>query len=300
MSNVKNVLVGAASIFVSRGYNEFRPATYVKASNYSGNTASAVGWSDTQSSRGWLLGTAGAKWWRDVGYTNNGLEVTYTPGYGDVVVDQLLDAARLFKQSVQVTLKTELAEATLENMALAFGQPDPELIFSGSTGSINAASVLQLPTGASVGAASAANAILGLAAGSLGDQPVERSIIAIGQAPEQFGTSLRTGTQIYTDPTLGTTGSSALATFSGAASANVGTASSGALAFSNNEATAYGSLRERIYIARRVVQMEASTHTLKRDAGVTFPVTFRCLPDDNDVYDGAEYGVVIDRVYTQL
>jgi len=111
---------------------------------------------------------------------------------------------------------------------------------------------------------------------------------------------LRTGTQIYTDPTLGTTGSSALATFSGAASANVGTASSGALAFSNNEATAYGSLRERIYIARRVVQMEASTHTLKRDAGVTFPVTFRCLPDDNDVYDGAEYGVVIDRVYTQL
>ena len=298
MSNVKNVVVGAAQIFVSRGYNEFRPATYFKNQlNTPTVNAAAVNWDDSQSARGWLLGTDGQKHWRDVGYTNNGLEVSYEPGYGDVMVDQLLDAARLFKQSIRVTLKTELAEGTLENMALAFGQPDPSLVFSSSTGSITAASILQNPTGsvAVAGTGLANSARLGLAAGSLGDQPVERSIIAVGQAPEQFGTNIRTGNSSLYDPTaFGTTN------LTGAASANVGSASSGSLTFLGGENSALGRLRERVYVARRVVQMDASTHSLKRDTGVTFPVTFRCLPDDNDVYDGAEYGIVIDRIYTAL
>ena len=291
MANVKNVLVGAAQIFVSRGWNENRPQTYINAGGY--GTASAVGWTAAQSARGWLSGTSGAAYWRDIGYTNNGLEVSYEPGYGDVMVDQLLDAARLFKQSIRITLKTELAEATLENMSLAFGQPEIEFVFSSSTGSITAASAMRLQSGYVASAASIANATLGLAAGSLGDQPVERSIIAIGQAPEQFGTNLRTGAGSTFDPAITNTGSAAAA-YGG------GSASTGALAFGVNEASAYGSLRERVYIARRVVQMDASTHSLKRDTGVTFPVTFRCLPDDNDVYDGAEYGVVIDRIYTSL
>lgn len=301
MSNVKNVVVGAAQLFVSRGYNELRPATYLK-DPYGAVTsaAPAVGWSDTQSARGWLLGTTGQRWWRDVGYTNNGLEISYEPSYGDVVVDQLLDAARLFKQSVRVTLKTELAEATLENMALAFGQPDPELVFSNNTGSIVAASVLQLPsasTSASVGYSNSAR--LGLAAGSLGDQPVERSIVAIGQAPEQFGTNIRTSAPGYFDPLNTVSGSAALAILGNAASANV-SASSGSLSFGAAENTAYGSLRERVYVARRVVQMDPSMHALKRDGAVSFPVMFRCLPDDNDIYDGAEYGIVVDRIYSQL
>jgi hypothetical protein len=290
MANVKNVLVGAAQIYVSRGWNENRPQTYL---NTSYGTASAVGWTATQSARGWLSGTQGAAYWRDIGYTNNGLEVSYEPGYGDVMVDQLLDAARLFKQSIRITLKTELAEGTLENMSLAFGQPEIEFVFSGSTGSVTSASTMRLQTGYVASAANVSNATLALAAGSLGDQPVERSLIAIGQAPEQFGTNLRTGAGSAFDPALTATGSAA-ALYGGS------TASTGALAFGVNEASAYGSLRERIYIARRVVQMDASTHSLKRDSGVTFPVTFRCLPDDNDVYDGAEYGVVIDRIYTSL
>jgi hypothetical protein len=296
MANVRNVIVGAAQVFVSRGANELRPATYYKAQYY--GTAPAVSWSDSQSARGWLMGTVGADQWRDVGYTNNGLEVSYEPGYGDVMVDQLLDAARLFKQSIKITLRTELAEGTLENMALAFGQPDPSLEFSASTGSITAASVLQTLTGATVTAATG-YAALGLAAGALGDQPVERSIIAIGQAPEQFGSNLRTGAPTFTQTsTQSATGSAAFALLAGAALANVGSASSGSTAYGNNEAGTYGSMRERVYIARRVVQMDASTHSLKRDTGVTFPVTFRCLPDDNDVYDAAEYGVVIDRIYS--
>jgi hypothetical protein len=138
-----------------------------------------------------------------------------------------------------------------------------------------------------------------LAAGSLGDQPVERSLVAIGQAPEQFGTNIRTAVPGYFDPLNTVAGSAALAILGNAASANV-TASSGSLSFGAAENSAYGTLRERVYIARRVVQMDPSTHALKRDAGVVFPVTFRCLPDDNDIYDGAEYGIVIDRIYSQL
>lgn len=300
MSNVKNVVVGAAQLFVSRGYNEMRPATYLNGNYNAPGNAPAVNWSDSQSARGWLLGTAGQKHWRDVGYTNNGLEISYEPSYGDVVVDQLLDAARLFKQSIRVTLKTELAEATLENMALAFGQPDPELVFSSSTGSITAASVLQTPGASNTASTGLANsARLGLAAGSLGDQPVERSLVAVGQAPEQFGTNIRTSAPSFVDPSItAATGSAALAALSGAASANVGSASSGSLSFGAGENSAYGALRERVYIARRVVQMDPSMHAMKRDTGVTFPVTFRCLPDDNDVYDAAEYGIVIDRIYS--
>jgi hypothetical protein len=60
------------------------------------------------------------------------------------------------------------------------------------------------------------------------------------------------------------------------------------------------SKKERIYVARRVVQMETTAHALKRDGATVFPVQFRCLPDDNAAYDGAEYGVIIDRVYTTL
>jgi hypothetical protein len=109
----------------------FCPATYLRDPYIAATTpAPAVNWADTQSARGWLLGTTGQRWWRDVGYTNNGLEVSYEPSYGDVIVDQLLDAARLFKQSIRVTLKTELAEGTLENMALAFWSSQIQSLYS--------------------------------------------------------------------------------------------------------------------------------------------------------------------------
>ena len=93
-----------------------------------------------------------------------------------------------------------------------------------------------------------------------------RSIVAVGNAPYNFGS----------------TGSAY-----GAASAT--TAGAGLSAINTQ--------KERVYVARRVVQVEASSHGLKRDTATVFPVQFRCLPDDNDVYDGAEYGIIIDRVY---
>ena len=240
-ANVKNVLVGAAQIFVSKGTGANRPSTVVGSGG--------LNWG-TQKAAGYLNNIDGI--WRDLGYTNTGLEVSYEPGYGEVMVDQLLDAARLFKQTIKVMLKTELSEGTLENVALVFGQADPILTYSGATGTSN-----ETFTPATNTNASASNASLNLAAGALGDAPVERSIIAIGQAP-----------------------------------ANLGTAQS------PQDASTKG--KERIYVARRVVQVEVTSHGLKRDTATVFPVQFRCLPDDNDAYDGAEYGVIIDRVYSTL
>jgi hypothetical protein len=243
-ANVKNVLVGAAQIYVSKASNASRPDTTVGASalNFGVNKAAS-----------YLTGT-GATDWRDVGYTTAGLEVSYEPGYGEVMVDQLLDAARLFKQTIKVMLKTELTEGTLENLHLVFGQSDPILTYSGSTGTNNTTFT---PATNATATTAGYNAKLNLSGGALGDAPVERSIIAVGNAP-----------------------------------ANLGNATT--------QVDASSAAKERVYIARRVVQVEASSHGLKRDTATVFPVQFRCLPDDADKYDGAEYGVIIDRVYSGL
>lgn len=240
-ANVKNVLVGAAQIYVSTATGANRPRTDI--------SSGGLNWG-TQKATAYLDGSAN---WRDVGYTNTGLEVSYEPGYGEVMVDQLLDAARLFKQTIKVMLKTELTEGTLENVNLVFGQSDPILTYSGSTGTNNTTF-----TPAPDATAAAVGAKLNLAAGALGDAPVERSIVAVGNAPGNIGTA---GTPV-----------------------DVSTITK----------------KERVYIARRVVQVEVTSHGLKRDTATVFPVQFRCLPDDNDLYDGAEYGVIIDRVYSTI
>ncbi len=53
---------------------------------------------------------------RNVGYTMNGLEIQFQPDFGEVKVDQVLDVAKLYKQGMQVELKTTFAESTLENL----------------------------------------------------------------------------------------------------------------------------------------------------------------------------------------
>jgi hypothetical protein len=238
-ADVKNIIVGAAQIFVSTGTGNARPDT----------TSSALFATAGTSARSSLAGSTN---WRDIGYTNNGLEVSYEPGYNDVMVDQLLDAARLFKSTLKVLLKTELTEGTLQNLNLVFGQQESQYTYSGSVGS--ASNVLS-GTYSGTGTGSA---VLNLAAGALGDAPVERSIVAVGNTPGAITTSASSST-------AGTSASAATRT-------------------------------ERVYVARRVVQIEVTSHSLKRDAATTFPVQFRCLPDDNDKYDGAEYGIIIDRI----
>jgi len=239
-TNTKNVIVGAADIFVSvnDGINGARPAT---------DTASLktlFGTSTGQSARTGLLQNAS---YREVGYTSTGFEISYEPAYGEVMVDQLLDAARLFKQTLKVMLKTELTEATLENLQLSWGQMDSYYANTGSAvSSVNNLTDTTPITGET-------GATLNLAAGALGDAPVERVLIAVGNAPYSLGDGSSTS------------------------------------ALRN---------KERVYVARRVVSIDTTAHALKRDSATVFPVNFRCLPDDTSAsYAGAEYGVVIDRVW---
>ena len=245
-ANVKNIIVGAAQIFMSTSSGSSRPTTVPGAGDLNWSTQKAAGYLNSSSK------------WRDLGYTTSGLEVSYEPGYGEVMVDQLLDAARLFKQTIKVMLKTELTEATLENLHVVFGQADTYITYSGSVGTSN-----NTLTVAANSTAGATNGKLNLAAGALGDAPVERSLVIVGNAPGNIG--------------------------SAAAPVDVSTLTANTLPG-----------KERVYVARRVVQVEVTSHALKRDTATVFPVQFRCLPDDADAYDGAEYGIIVDRVYSTL
>lgn len=57
----------------------------------------------------------------DVGFTVNGVEMNLQPNMVDVQVDQLGDAAKVIHNTTQLTIKTTLAEATLNNLAVAWG-----------------------------------------------------------------------------------------------------------------------------------------------------------------------------------
>jgi hypothetical protein len=182
--NARNILVGASPLFLSvedsttsgyvenmvpgtalsgaTGRNKTVPAFKNGSAAGSGGTPPAVAGEsytttlnavDTLSS-GTASATTGAAY-RNVGFTNNGLQITYNPTYDSVTVDQLLDTAKLFKSAMEVMIATEFAEGTLENVLAVFGQKQSTL--SGST--------------------------LGLEAGALGAAPVERQLVAIGQAP---------------------------------------------------------------------------------------------------------------------
>lgn len=69
--------------------------------------------------------------WDYAGATQEGVELGYAPEYGEVEVDQLGDAAVMFFQSAQVTLNTQLAEATLGNLLLAWGFDSSALVNDG-------------------------------------------------------------------------------------------------------------------------------------------------------------------------
>jgi hypothetical protein len=99
----------------------------------------------------------------NVGYTSNGIELTFQPDFGEVQVDQVLDVARLFKQGMQVSLKTSFAEATLENLLVSVAAQDEDL------------STLATATGIGAGSQS-----FDINSGELGEVPLERGIVAVG------------------------------------------------------------------------------------------------------------------------
>lgn len=150
--NKQNIIVGAASLYLGLA-GTARPAM---AANTSYKTT--------------LDGDAD---WRNVGYTQEGLEVAYEPDYGDVEVDQVLDSVLTFKQSMRVSFNTTLAEATLYNLMISWGQ---------------AASTLT---------SAASSATIDISGGALGEAPVERGFIAVGNGVQGRGTSAEYSERTY-------------------------------------------------------------------------------------------------------
>jgi hypothetical protein len=244
-----NIIVGAAALFVTKDSSTLTSTSipsFVDGESYK----------ETLALRNDLT-------FRNVGYTNNGLEIAFAPDFGEVMVDQLLDTAKIFKQGMKVTLKTTLAEATLENLLLSIAgkTQDYGILNLGTSVETNQLATLGLPqtagalattatgSGIATTAGTQFNTFLNITSGDLGDYPIERGIIAVG-------------------PGLATTGQP------------------GALPDSLNNQS------ERVYVAYRAVSIDSVTVSAKRDAATSFEVSFRLLPDNNGAY-----GKIVDRSY---
>lgn len=140
-----NIIVGAAALFVADSV--LTPA---------GGTNPVAAFDANESFKTTLSDDAD---YTNVGYTMNGLELQFQPDFGEVAVDQVLDAAKLYKQGMKVNLVTAFAEATLENLMLAVAYKADKLSGTKST---------------------SAGQVLDLSAGDIGECPVERGIVAVG------------------------------------------------------------------------------------------------------------------------
>jgi hypothetical protein len=158
LGNSKQIIVGAAQVFVSK-----KGALEYSVGSGSASVYNFTGSGSVSSIPAFVPGTAYATTvagvtadWRNVGYTMNGLELQFTPDFGEVQVDQLLDTARFYKQGMQVSMVTAFAEGTLENLLVAVASKESDLV-----------------TGATENT-------LFLSSGDLGEVPVERAMIAVG------------------------------------------------------------------------------------------------------------------------
>jgi secreted trypsin-like serine protease len=136
-----NIIVGAAAVFIADTTLDAGSVTAFE----SGKTFRDTLTNDSD--------------YTNVGYTMNGLELQFQPDFGEVKVDQILDVAKLYKQGMQVSMKTAFAEATLENLLLSLAYKDSKLSGTKSTSNGQA---------------------LNLSAGDIGECPVERGIVAVG------------------------------------------------------------------------------------------------------------------------
>lgn len=138
LGSKKNIIVGAASVFLAD--QDIALPAAVAGTGF-GTTL------DTDAD------------WENVGYTQDGLEVATDPSFGEVEVDQLLDAAKIFKDGMGLSISTTFAEATLKNLMIAWGQQADSLV-EGSTSTLT------------------------IEGGSLGEAPYERQLAAVGNGPE--------------------------------------------------------------------------------------------------------------------
>ena len=152
VGEAKNIIVGAAALFVTTGGElELTDLPVFEAGKGYAETLSA----DTD--------------FRNVGFTSNGIELQFQPDFGEVQVDQLLDSAKLFKQGMQVNLRTAFAESTLENLLVAIAGVESDLSDATSTS-----------TAPGVSGGTTVTQTLNLSSGKLGECPVERGLVAVG------------------------------------------------------------------------------------------------------------------------
>lgn len=155
----KNIIVGAARVYLG-------PSTSNTASLASSKPAYVAGtkYTTTMGAADGSTSTADPTQvtnWTEVGYTQDGVEIATDPSWGEVEVDQLLDSAKIFKDGMTLNVSTTFAEATLTNLLIAWGQASTSV--------------------SSVGVNENEAIIEG---GSLGEAPLERGLVAVGNAVE--------------------------------------------------------------------------------------------------------------------
>ena len=246
----KNIIVGAATFYVG---------TSASVNTKISRTAASATAQDPLN----VNFDAASANWNHLGYTQNGVTLNIEPTYGEVMVDQLLDVAKMFKSGQRVTVATSLTETTLENLYVAIGSR------TGTSGDLRLKASLDRSNKSIASADGVSTSItdanhvtgtgdytgqvagvLDINGGSLGYEPIERSVCFVGPAPSK----LATGTQ----------------------------------------------KAERIYIGYRAVSMDPVGIAVQRDNVTLFPINFRMMPfEDAPAPDGnATYGKIIDRVYS--
>lgn len=71
------------------------------------------------------IDTAPGVGWTDVGGTKGGVEINIANEWGALTVDQIVDVIESRRTGREITIKTTLAEATLENIASAIANAAP-------------------------------------------------------------------------------------------------------------------------------------------------------------------------------
>lgn len=166
LGSPKNIIVGAGAFFVGAPGTVLSETSVVKTGGLTG-TSSILADPSVRKGDDWTY----------VGFTTEGVELSFQPDFGEVAVDQLLDVAKIFKQGQQVMVSTTLSEATLENLYLVLASGE----------------VTQPTNGLASGAGG--NKTLSLDGGSLGQSPVERSICVVGPGPSE-GVTLGAGQSV--------------------------------------------------------------------------------------------------------
>lgn len=166
MGTSKNIIIGAATVFLGPSINDAAGANLAaKITAWRPASVDPTRYGATLGGTSVTLAAGGTATWNDVGYTMEGLEVATDPSWTDVEVDQLLDAAKIFKDKMSLNISTTFAEATLENLLIAWGQRTSFVTSTTTEKEIE------------------------IQGGVLGDAPLERGLIAVSNSPEKVGTN---------------------------------------------------------------------------------------------------------------